>query len=44
MIYYFITDLIIMKESVTIITTVTLLLKIVTMKMIYIINVFDLFS
>jgi len=33
-----------MKESVIIITTVTLLLKIVTMKMIYIINVFDLFS
>jgi len=32
-----------MKESIIIITTVTLLLKIVTMKMTYIINVFDLF-
>lgn len=37
-------DLIIMKESVTIISTVTLVLKTVTMKKIYIINIFDLFS
>ena len=33
-----------MKESLTIFGTVTLVLKIVTMKMIYIINVFDPFS
>jgi len=32
-----------MKESGTIISTVTLMLKIVTMKMIYIIYVLDLF-
>ena len=33
-----------MKESVGIITTVTLVLKTVTMKMIYITNVFDVFT
>ena len=33
-----------MKESVTIITTVPLVLKTATMKRIYITNVFDLFS
>ena|SRR5206468_12064665 len=43
-IYYFIRDLIIMKNCVTLITMVTLVLKTVTIKMNYITSIFDLFS